>query len=301
MTPRARPSSASSARRHRGGEADHAVVGGVDLEDHAGLGTDGADVVLEVGAVGGAHLAQHRAGAAQDVRDPELAADLDQLAARDDDFLSAGQALEREQHRGGAVVDDEGGLRAGEPPQQALDVRVARAALLPGHVHLEIRVGPRHLVQPLLREGGEQRAAEVGVQHDAGRVDHGGEREDAAPGERGHDPGAEGGRVRGGAARLQEAAPLRVQGLAHRRGQARARHAREGGLAGESPDQDVDRGQRAQQPLHVRRASALSRPRQARSPRAPSPARSPRGPRAGWPPGSPLPRASAGGGAPRPR
>ena len=138
--PRARPSSASSRERHRGGEAHHAVVRGVHLQEHAGIGADGVGVVLEMGAVGGADLAQGGAGAAHDVGDAELAADLDQLAARDDDLLAAGQALEREQHGGGAVVDHEGGLRAGEAPQQPLHVRVARAALLAGHVHLEVGV-----------------------------------------------------------------------------------------------------------------------------------------------------------------
>ena len=68
-------------RAHRGGEADHAIVRCVDLEEQSRLGSDGLGVVLEMGAVGRTHLAKRGPRAPHDVRDAELAADLDQLSA----------------------------------------------------------------------------------------------------------------------------------------------------------------------------------------------------------------------------
>ena len=52
-------------------------------------------------------LDEPRAGARENVRDAEAVADLDQLAARHDDLAVLGERREREEHRGGVVVDDE--------------------------------------------------------------------------------------------------------------------------------------------------------------------------------------------------
>ena len=59
--PRARAELDQLAGRHLGGEADHAVVRGVDLEQQRRLRPDGLRVVAQVGAVGRADLAQHGA------------------------------------------------------------------------------------------------------------------------------------------------------------------------------------------------------------------------------------------------
>ena len=67
-------------------------------------------------------------GARHDVGHAERAADLDQLAARDDDLAAARQRVEHEQHRGGVVVDDGRVLGAGQLAQQAAQVVVALAA-----------------------------------------------------------------------------------------------------------------------------------------------------------------------------
>jgi hypothetical protein len=94
---------------------------------------------LEVGAVGGAHFAQHGAGARHDVGDAEGAADFHQLAARDDDFLAQRDGVQHQQHGGGVVVDDGGGFGAGQFQQQVFDQVVAVAALagvdVPFQVH----------------------------------------------------------------------------------------------------------------------------------------------------------------------
>ena len=145
-------------------------------------GGDRIGVVAQVRAVRRADLAQPRAASQHDVGDAELAADLDQLAARDDDLAAVGQRLERQQHRGGVVVDDEGVLGAGQPAQQRLHVAVARAALLPGEVELEIGVGRARPPSSRSRASGLRSARpEVGVEHDALRVDDRAQRERTAP------------------------------------------------------------------------------------------------------------------------
>jgi hypothetical protein len=79
----------SSAFGHGVGEALDRVVAGMHLHQQRGARPDGFREVLEVGAVGGADLDQLRPGALHDVRHAEGAADLDQLAARDDDLLAS--------------------------------------------------------------------------------------------------------------------------------------------------------------------------------------------------------------------
>ncbi len=134
---------------------------------------DGGLVVAEVGAVGGADLDQGGAALTHDVRDAEAAADLDELAARNHDLAVAGEGREHEEQGGGVVVDGHGGLGAGDAAQEGLDVLVAAAALAGFEVVLEVAVAARDC-----RHGGdggvrERRAAEVGVNDDAGGVDHG--------------------------------------------------------------------------------------------------------------------------------
>ena len=115
---RGRPASATVGRL---GEAGDPVVGLVDLQQQAdvvGVG-HGPLVVGEAGAVRGAHLDEAGPGRGQDLGDPEAAADLHQLAPGHDDVPAAGQRGQGQQDGGGAVVDDEGGLGAAGPGQQA--------------------------------------------------------------------------------------------------------------------------------------------------------------------------------------
>ena len=125
-----------------------------------------------MGAVGGADLAQHRAGAGHDLGDAERAADLDQFAARDRHLAPERQRVQHQQHRRGIVVDDGGRLGAGDLAQQAGDVFVALAAPPGGEVEFQ-RGGGRERLGG--RGGGgsrQRRAAEIGVQHRAGQVEH---------------------------------------------------------------------------------------------------------------------------------
>ena len=164
-------------RRQRGfvdraGEALHGVVAGVHLHQQGGAPGDGVLVVVRVGAVGGADLDQPRAGAGHDVGHAKGAADFHQLAARDDHLAPARQRRQHQQHGGGVVVDHGGGLGAGQLAQQAFDDAVAVAPAAAGEVVFEV-VGPGHHGPHVGQRGfGQQGAAQVGVDHRAGEVEH---------------------------------------------------------------------------------------------------------------------------------
>ena len=104
-------------------EALHRKVAAVHLHDGARSVRERALVVVDVRAVGRADFDEPRAAALHDVGDAEAAADLDQLAARDDGLPSLRERVEREHQRRRAVVDDERVLGAGELAEQADAVR----------------------------------------------------------------------------------------------------------------------------------------------------------------------------------
>ena len=88
-------------------------------------------------------------------------------------FAPVRQRIEHQQHGGGIVVDHGGRLGPGQLAQQALDQIVAVAA--PARVQVELQVGWRGQRAQHRGHGlvGQQRAAQVGVQHGAGQVVHG--------------------------------------------------------------------------------------------------------------------------------
>jgi len=161
-----------SGRRDGGGEAAHAEVAGQDLEHERGRAGQRALVVREVGAVGGAHLHQARAGGGKDLGDAERAADLDQLAARDHDLAAARVRRHGQQQGRGVVVDDERGLGAGGRDEQAGEAAQAVAAAPAGAVELEVAGGVGERGQRGGDLARQRRAAEVGVEEDAGGVEH---------------------------------------------------------------------------------------------------------------------------------
>ena len=154
-------------------EADDAVVGGVHAQQQRGVGRDGALVVGGRRAVRRPHLDQAGAARGQDVRDAEAVADLDQLTAGDEHVAAGGERAQHQHQRGGVVGDGEPGLGAGERGDQRLDGVLARAAAAGGEVELEVRVAAGDGVGCCQRLAGERRAAEVGVDDDAGRVHDG--------------------------------------------------------------------------------------------------------------------------------
>ncbi len=151
------------------GEPHDAEVRRVHPQDRPGAGPHGRRVVGEPGAVGRPDLHQPAARGGQHLGHAEAAPDLHQLAARHDDLPAGAERDEGEQHGARVGGRDARRLGAGERAQVAGDVVLARAPLAGGGVPLEGRVagGGRRGVDGL---GRERRAAEVGVQDDAGGV-----------------------------------------------------------------------------------------------------------------------------------
>ena len=112
-------------------------------EQHSRLRPDRPLVVGRARAVRRPDLDEPRARAREHVGNAEAVADLDQLAARDDDLATFRERGEREQHRGRVVVDDERGLGARQAPEERREVVLARAALAALEVVLEVRVAAR--------------------------------------------------------------------------------------------------------------------------------------------------------------
>ena len=142
-TPAERASLASSLRRDLLGKALDAIVRGVDLEDERAIsGVECGLVVLSMGAVGGADLDQARPRPRHDIRHAEGAADLDQFAARDDRPAAvARERVERQQHRGGVVVDQCRVLarRSARRQARADDRRARRACRWKGRIRARRR------------------------------------------------------------------------------------------------------------------------------------------------------------------
>ena len=147
----------------------------MDTQEERRVGPDRALVVGSPGPVRRPDLDEPRAGVCEHVGNPEAVADLDQLAARDDDLVTFRERSKREQHRRGVVVDDERRLGAGQAAQQRSQVILAGAARAGGEVVLE--VGKAADVGDSIERGPRQRcAAEVRVHEHTGRVEHAAER-----------------------------------------------------------------------------------------------------------------------------
>ena len=119
--------------------AHEPVVARVDLQEERRRGAERASVVVGMGAVGRAHLAETRPTLRHHVGETERATDLDQLAAGNDHLALGGQGVEDEEHRGRVVVDDERGLGPGER-REILDDEVVTLAS-PAGPEVQLQVG----------------------------------------------------------------------------------------------------------------------------------------------------------------
>ncbi len=176
------------------GKAGDGEVGPMNAEQQARALGDGALVVGQARAVGGADFAQRGLRFRHHVGNAEGASDLDEFAARDDDFATLGEGVKGEQDSGGVVVDDDGGERVallrldGAEPRshtydlgeqflkKAVNVDVSLAAFAGLEIELKVGVGKSRLANVVEGSGGEWRASEIGVEDDAGRVDDGAQR-----------------------------------------------------------------------------------------------------------------------------
>jgi hypothetical protein len=110
------------------------------------------------------------------VRHPEAATDLDQLASGDQHFASAGERCQHQHRRGRVVVDDNGGVGAGQARDQVRGVRVAAPACAAREVVFEVGVAGRDFGDAIRRRPRQRRAPEIRVNDHARGVDHAGQR-----------------------------------------------------------------------------------------------------------------------------
>ena len=154
----------------------HVEIRAVHAKQQARAVIDGALVVGQARAVGGADFAESGAAFGHDVGNAEAVADFDELTAGDDDFTAAGESGQHQKNSGGVVVDDDGGFGAGQARQQARRVNVASAPRASFQVVFEIGILRCSGADSFDGFCSERRAAEVGVQDDPGGVDDGTQR-----------------------------------------------------------------------------------------------------------------------------
>ena len=132
--------------------------------------------VLDAGPVRRPDLDQLRPGPPDDLRDPDAAADLDQLPAADDDAAAPPGEADGQRDRRRVVVRHERVLGARQGDEVLLGRPEARAAAPGLAVELEQEIVARGRLRGLDRGLRPRRAPEVRVDDDAGRVDRRGER-----------------------------------------------------------------------------------------------------------------------------
>jgi len=130
------------------------------LQNQRRLAANRAAVILERCFVGRAYLAQPRSAGFENVGNPKAAADLDEFAARDNDFVFPRRRFTRscapgafgnrriclaevpqdQDERGGIVVDDGGSLGLAKRRETSLQIRCATASRAAGKSIFEIAV-----------------------------------------------------------------------------------------------------------------------------------------------------------------
>ena len=100
----------------------------------------GLAIVIKVGAIGRADFHQACAALAQHVGDAEATADLDELAARDDDLAALGQRRQRQEHGSGIVIHDQGGFGSRQAAEQVLGMQITRPPLPGLQVIFEVAI-----------------------------------------------------------------------------------------------------------------------------------------------------------------
>ena len=144
------------------------------LGDDEITSADGLIIALrshEVRAVGGADLDEFGARSRHDVGDAEAAADLDKLAAADNDLLACGMGRQHQQHGGRVIVNDQRVLGTGKRADQLRGMLLARPTRAGVHTVLERAVAARDLGHGLCRRLRERGATQVGMDDHTRGVD----------------------------------------------------------------------------------------------------------------------------------
>ena len=167
------PSPARSVTATDASEPIDREVGGMHLEDAAGVLAHRGDVVVAHRPVGGAHLANARTGRGDEVGQTESVADLDHLATAPDNVAALGQCCHGQDQGGRSIVDHEHVARVRQRGAQSGQRAASTGRARPGgkvELHVDVAGGGH---QRIARRGRERRAAEVGVENHAGGVEHG--------------------------------------------------------------------------------------------------------------------------------
>ncbi len=127
--------------------------------------------VRNPGPVRRPHLDELHAGSPQDLRYADAAADLDELAAPDDNAGALAGQADGQGDRRSVVVRDEGVLGAGQRKEMLLGCAETGAATACFAIQLEEEVVARGCGCSLDRRSCPRRPAEVGMDDHAGRVD----------------------------------------------------------------------------------------------------------------------------------
>ena len=150
-----------------------AIVGRMDLEDHRRIGRNGLLIICQVRAVGGPDLDELGARGLHNVGDTEAAADLDQLAAADDDLLACGMCRQHQQHGGRVIVNDQRVLGTGKRADELRGVLLARPARTGVDAVLERAIPARNLGHGLGGRFRERGSTQVGMDDHTRGVDGG--------------------------------------------------------------------------------------------------------------------------------
>src|SRR5438105_3236217 len=114
----------------------------MNLQKGAGRGADGALVVGQAGDVGRADFAKDGPADTHDVGNAKAAADLDELAPRDDDLLALTERAQGDDRGGCIVVDRRGRLRPGQAANPLADSDLAGRAFARFEVEFQVEVTP---------------------------------------------------------------------------------------------------------------------------------------------------------------
>jgi len=156
-------------------EALEVEVGAVDFEDEGGLRGEGLLVVAEMGFIGGTDFDKFGSGGLENFWDAKSAADFHEFGPGDDDFIFAlgDEGAEGEDESGGAVVDGGSGFSFEEAGEGGFEISSPFASGSGGEVELEIGVSGCDGLECAGGAGAERGASKIGMDEDAGGVDHG--------------------------------------------------------------------------------------------------------------------------------
>ena len=157
--------------RHRRGEPRHLEVRRMHLQHAAGLLTNRCDVIGARRPVRRSDLAQRRARACNEVRQPESVADLHELTATPHHLAARGQHRHREQQCRGAVIDNHDIARIGKRARSAARAPRPREARRPSPRSYSTSTYPAATSSASRAAVRERGAPQVRVEHRPGRVD----------------------------------------------------------------------------------------------------------------------------------